>query len=126
MPIPYEIGLEIIKKTKFRYGAETVEISVKSDWKWIEFYSEDLGIRSTGLINIAKKIGKGLDLETRWMDFTPGEGLGPRGQPKFELVFVAHCTTVEELEQAPGKIAKACRRLRQKVKRSEKIFEYPP
>jgi hypothetical protein len=110
--IPYKEGFEVIKSlsSKFRFGSSQIESKINGDYEWIDIYSEDLGLGARS--KIAEEIAKEFGLKVMVQDFGPGEGIS---QIKWEVVFVAHCKTLEELRTASERIEKACKELETKL-----------
>ncbi|MFH1473454.1 MAG: hypothetical protein ABIE55_01035 [Candidatus Aenigmatarchaeota archaeon] len=112
MPIPNKEGHEFIKKTKFRFGSDSVDTSVSnSDYSRISLYSGELPILTVREYAAAERIGKKHKLNVVNQDFGKGEG----AEPEYETVYHFKCTTLEELRKAPKEIATAITELEKEL-----------
>ena len=105
MPIPRKEAHEILKKCELRYGGFMVEPTIDSDYKSIDVFSGELPVSTVKEFEEAKQIGEKYGLKLIIQNFTPGEG-HPRSRDN-ETIYVSACTSLDELREAPEKIAKA-------------------
>jgi hypothetical protein len=120
LPIPNKEALKILKRLNLRYAGLTIKPAIDADYEYIEVYSGKLPIYTKHEFKIAEKIGKGFNLELKWMDFGRGEKEIEEGEVKYEPVYVARCATLNELKEAPKKISKALELLKEELKKIER------
>lgn len=105
-----------LKKEKLRYGGPLTNPGIHSDYSYLELYSDELPIFSRKEFDVAEGIGDRHGLILKFRDFSPGEGLGKGRGPNYEPVFIYKCTSKDQLEEAPKKIAEAIIELKRKLK----------
>lgn len=115
MTIPRTEAVTFLEKNKLRYGGFLVNPSIDSDYGNIDVFSHELPISGKKEYEITETVGKKYDLKLIFQDFSLGEGVGKGMESDYESVFVATCRSLDELKEAPTKIAKAIAELEEKI-----------
>jgi hypothetical protein len=114
LPIPNKKADKILKGINLRYSSLTVEPALDANYEMIEVYSPELPIHTQNEFRVAEKIGARFNLKLEWMDFSRGE----KGEEvKYEPVYVAICTNLKQLKEAPSKINRAFSLLKKELRR---------
>jgi hypothetical protein len=116
MPIPRKEVIKFFRKNNLRHGGLLANPSVDSDYKFIDIFSDELPIYTKQEFDIAESIARKYNLKLSFQDFSPGEGIGKGAEPYYEPVFIATCTSPDELRCAYEKIINATKELQNKLK----------